>query len=176
MVKPTTSPKIETPASSTSHDPNVLPPALSNPTEFNTYGGKSKTINPAPAVLKRNDLPDILSSHMDKSQTSPGRSEPLLPEPSGYRERGHSLHHPQSSTTKSVKPPAPTPAPRPPRNSSHGPVSTQKPAQRASSPQYRRKPASMFPSHGITVQFSGRGATEESRKDALRKLGLLKDS
>ncbi|CAI9585537.1 unnamed protein product, partial [Staurois parvus] len=31
-----------------------------------------------------------------------------------------------------------------------------------------------FRSQGITVQFSGRDSSDESRKDALRKLGLLK--
>nr|XP_025037446.1 proline and serine-rich protein 2 [Pelodiscus sinensis]XP_025037447.1 proline and serine-rich protein 2 [Pelodiscus sinensis]XP_025037448.1 proline and serine-rich protein 2 [Pelodiscus sinensis] len=33
-----------------------------------------------------------------------------------------------------------------------------------------------FRSQGITVQFSGRGSTEEARKEALRKLGLLKET
>uniref|UniRef100_A0A0K8RXE9 Uncharacterized protein C10orf47-like n=1 Tax=Crotalus horridus TaxID=35024 RepID=A0A0K8RXE9_CROHD len=37
------------------------------------------------------------------------------------------------------------------------------------------KPAGLH-SKGITVQFSGRGSTEEARKEALRKLGLLKES
>lgn len=32
-----------------------------------------------------------------------------------------------------------------------------------------------FRPQGITVQFSGRGSTEEARREALRKLGLLKD-
>ncbi|XP_068024608.1 proline and serine-rich protein 2 isoform X2 [Melanerpes formicivorus] len=33
-----------------------------------------------------------------------------------------------------------------------------------------------FRSQGITVKFSGRGSTEEARKEALRKLGLLKET
>jgi len=33
-----------------------------------------------------------------------------------------------------------------------------------------------FRSQGITVQFSGRGSTEEARREALRKLGLLKET
>ncbi|XP_078530281.1 proline and serine-rich protein 2 isoform X2 [Lissotriton helveticus] len=37
------------------------------------------------------------------------------------------------------------------------------------------RPAGFRP-QGISVQFSGRGATEESRKEALRQLGLLKKS
>lgn len=36
------------------------------------------------------------------------------------------------------------------------------------------KPAGLH-SKGITVQFSGRGSTEEARREALRKLGLLKE-
>uniref|UniRef100_A0A8C9SMD3 Proline and serine-rich protein 2-like n=1 Tax=Scleropages formosus TaxID=113540 RepID=A0A8C9SMD3_SCLFO len=34
----------------------------------------------------------------------------------------------------------------------------------------------VFRPQGITVQFSGRGATDESRREALRKLGLLRDT
>ncbi|XP_020346769.1 flocculation protein FLO11 [Oncorhynchus kisutch] len=47
----------------------------------------------------------------------------------------------------------------------------------ASPPEPRPKSAvskPSFRSQGITVQFSGRGASDESRRDALRKLGLLK--
>ncbi|XP_024228869.1 flocculation protein FLO11 [Oncorhynchus tshawytscha] len=49
----------------------------------------------------------------------------------------------------------------------------------ASPPEPRPKSAvskPSFRSQGITVQFSGRGASDESRRDALRKLGLLKDT
>uniref|UniRef100_A0A3B5LTI2 Proline and serine rich 2 n=1 Tax=Xiphophorus couchianus TaxID=32473 RepID=A0A3B5LTI2_9TELE len=80
------------------------------------------------------------------------------------------------SRAKSVKPPPPTPAPRPPRQSYHGMLPPQKPPARASSPEYRRRPSSMFRPQGITVQFCGRGAMNESRREALRRLGLLKDS
>uniref|UniRef100_A0A087YGL9 Proline and serine rich 2 n=1 Tax=Poecilia formosa TaxID=48698 RepID=A0A087YGL9_POEFO len=52
----------------------------------------------------------------------------------------------------------------------------EKPPARASSPEYRRRPSSMFRPQGITVQFCGRGAMNESRREALRRLGLLKDS
>uniref|UniRef100_A0A8C9XNU4 Proline and serine rich 2 n=1 Tax=Sander lucioperca TaxID=283035 RepID=A0A8C9XNU4_SANLU len=86
------------------------------------------------------------------------------------------LNRPSDSPGKSFKAPAPAPAPKPTRQSYHGAVSTQKPAVRASSPEPRRRSTSMFRPQGITVQFSGRGATDESRRDALRKLGLLKDS
>lgn len=36
--------------------------------------------------------------------------------------------------------------------------------------------AAGFRPQGITVQFSGRGSTEEARREALRKLGLLKEN
>ncbi|MEJ1284434.1 proline and serine-rich protein 2 [Cricetulus griseus] len=36
--------------------------------------------------------------------------------------------------------------------------------------------AAGFRPHGITVQFAGRGSTEEARREALRKLGLLKEN
>uniref|UniRef100_A0A673AGB4 Proline and serine rich 2 n=1 Tax=Sphaeramia orbicularis TaxID=375764 RepID=A0A673AGB4_9TELE len=86
------------------------------------------------------------------------------------------LNPPADSPARTSKVPAPTPAPRPPRHSYHGiPTSVPK-AQRAPSPDHRRRPASMFRPQGITVQFSGRGATDESRREALRRLGLLKDS
>uniref|UniRef100_A0A3Q1F9U0 Proline and serine rich 2 n=1 Tax=Acanthochromis polyacanthus TaxID=80966 RepID=A0A3Q1F9U0_9TELE len=83
---------------------------------------------------------------------------------------------PPETPVKTYKPPAPTPAPRPPRLSYHGALSSQKAASRALSPDHKRRSNSMFRPQGITVQFSGRGATNESRREALRKLGLLKDS
>ncbi|XP_023664850.1 uncharacterized protein [Paramormyrops kingsleyae] len=50
--------------------------------------------------------------------------------------------------------------------------------QLASTSSERRRSISKPPfwSQGITVQFSGRGPTDESRREALRKLGLLKDT
>uniref|UniRef100_A0A3Q3IH01 Proline and serine rich 2 n=1 Tax=Monopterus albus TaxID=43700 RepID=A0A3Q3IH01_MONAL len=90
----------------------------------------SGAMTPAPVAMTRNDLPDILSSHIDKSQSYPAKSEPL-----------------------------PTEA-----------------APQVLSPDHKQKPASMFRPESITVQFSGRGPMTESRKEALRKLGLLKES
>uniref|UniRef100_A0A3B3TSP0 Proline and serine rich 2 n=1 Tax=Poecilia latipinna TaxID=48699 RepID=A0A3B3TSP0_9TELE len=101
-------------------------------------------------------IPDNNSSQLDPS--SPTMSSP-----------------PADITSPAVKPPPPTPAPRPPRQSYHG-ILPQKPPARASSPEYRRRPSSMFRPQGITVQFCGRGAMNESRREALRRLGLLKDS
>ncbi|XP_029283863.1 uncharacterized protein proser2 [Cottoperca gobio] len=68
-VNPSHSSKSGPATSPTSHEPKVLPPALANPSEFNPYGGKTKVMTPALVALPRNNLPDILSSHMDRSQT-----------------------------------------------------------------------------------------------------------
>lgn len=48
-------------------------------------------------------------------------------------------------------------------------------------PDARRRSGSLpravgFRPQGVTVQFSGRGSTEEARREALRKLGLLKEN
>lgn len=181
VVHPPISSKGETITSPTSPEFKTLPPALANPTEFNTYGGKSKVLTPTPVAVTRSDLPDILSSHIDKTQTLPARSDPLPIDLNSYGGKSRTfnpstkLNLPADGLTRTSKAPAPTPAPRPPRHSYHGPISVSKP-QRAPSPDHRRRPASMFRPQGITVQFSGRGATDESRREALRRLGLLKDS
>ncbi|XP_026182118.1 proline and serine-rich protein 2 isoform X2 [Mastacembelus armatus] len=172
--------KSDSQTSPTSLEPKTLPPAVANPSEFNTYGGKTKVMNPAPAAMSRNDLPDILSSHIDKSQSLPPKSQPPSTELNSYGGKSRTINpslivgQPPNSQARSFKAPAPTPAPKPHRHTIHGAAQTAAP--QALSSDYRRKPASMFRPQGITVQFSGRGPTTESRKDALRKLGLLKDS
>lgn len=182
VVTPTVSPRSDPPTSPTTTEPKVLPPAPADPSEVHAYGGKTKVVAPAPAVVNKGHLPDILSSHMDKSQTLPAKSEPLLRERNSYGGKSQtvkpstSLNPPSGGPARTLKGPAPTPAPRPPRHSYHGPVTTQKAAQRTLSPEHKRRPGSMFRPQGITVQFGGRGASDESRRDALRKLGLLKDS
>lgn len=183
VVNPSVSSRSEPATSPTTHEPKILPTALAHPSEFNSYGGKSKVLTPAPVPVNRSDLPDILSSHIDNSQTLPAKSEPLPTEHNSYGGKSLTINpstglsRPSNVPAKSFKAPAPAPAPRPPRNSYHGVVSTQTAAQRALSPDHhKRRTGSMFPSQGITVQFSGRGATDASRREALRKLGLLKDS
>uniref|UniRef100_UPI0037E83A1B specifically androgen-regulated gene protein n=1 Tax=Semicossyphus pulcher TaxID=241346 RepID=UPI0037E83A1B len=184
MINPSGSSRSEPAISSTSPEPKILPPALANPTEFNNYGGKTKVMNIAPAAGTRSDLPDILSSHIDKSQSLPAKSEPPPTELNSYGGKSRiinpstGIHRHSDSPARSFKAPAPTPAPKPPRHSYHGAVTPQKAAQRALSPsgEHKRRPSSMFRPQSITVQFSGKGAMNESRRDALRKLGLLKDS
>ncbi|KAM6962163.1 uncharacterized protein proser2 [Tautogolabrus adspersus] len=180
MINPTVSSKGEpTAISPTSPEPKTLPPALAYPSEFNDYGGKTKVMNPV--AMTRSDLPDILSSHIDKSQSLPAPVEPLPTEVNSYGGKSRlinpstGINRPSVSPARSFKAPVPTPAPKPPRHSYHGAVTPQKAAPRALSPEKRRS-SSMFRPQSITVKFSGKGATDESRRDALRKLGLLKDS
>ncbi|AWO98294.1 putative proline and serine-rich protein 2 [Scophthalmus maximus] len=182
VVNHSVSSRSEPVTTPTTPEPMVIPPALANPSEFNTYGGKTKVMSTAPVAVTRNDLPDILSSHMNKSQTLPAKSEPLPIEPNSYGGKSRTINpssgfnRPSETPSKSFKPPAPTPAPRPARHSYHSPSTQQKAAQRSLSPEHKRRSGSLFRPEGITVQFSGRGASNESRKEALRKLGLLKDS
>ncbi|XP_034719513.1 serine/arginine repetitive matrix protein 1 isoform X1 [Etheostoma cragini] len=181
-VNPSVSHRNEPETLSTNHEPKVLPPAMAKPSEFNNYGGKTKVMTPVPAAVTRSDLPDILSSHINKSQPLPAKSEPLPTELNSYGGKSRTfnpttgLNRTSDNPGRSFKAPAPTTAPKPSRQSYHGAGTTQKPALRAPSPEPRRRSSSMFRPQGITVQFSGRGATDESRRDALRKLGLLKDS
>ncbi|XP_017294646.1 specifically androgen-regulated gene protein [Kryptolebias marmoratus] len=160
----------------TSPEPKNLPPAMSNPTELNPYGGKTKVMTAAAAPATKTNLPDILSSHMDKNQPTAAKLEPQLAELNSYGGKSRSINPTNRSTSKSAKPPPPATAPRPPRSSYQGINTPPKPSPRALSPDHKRKPSSMFRPQGITVQFCGRGAMNESRREALRKLGLLKDS
>nr|XP_029485937.1 mucin-5AC-like [Oncorhynchus nerka] len=84
-------------------------------------------------------------------------------------------HTPVRSPSKALAP-VPSPASRPFRYST--PPSANRAVASPTSPESRPKSISKpsFRSQGITVQFSGRGVTDESRREALRKLGLLKDT
>lgn len=184
VIMPTASSRNKSPTSptsSTAYEAKPLPPVLANPSELNTYGGKTKVVTPPPVAVKNSDLPDILSSHIDKSQNLPAKPEPHHTEFSIYGGKTRtinpsSLNQTAKTPAKTPKAPPPTLAPRPPRHSYHGPLTTQKVGQRALSPEHKRRPASMFRPQGITVHFAGREGSEESRREALRKLGLLKDS
>ncbi|XP_077399370.1 uncharacterized protein proser2 [Vanacampus margaritifer] len=149
----------------------VLPPTLANPSEFNSYGGKSKVLNAETGAMA-SDLPDILSSHIDVNQNLPAKPQPLPAELNSYGGKSRTFN-PSTGLQRPAdgppKGPPPTPAPRNPQTSHHK-------ADTAAAADARRRPGHMFRPQGITVQFSGRGATEESRKQALKKLGLLKES
>uniref|UniRef100_A0A8C7Z3Z8 Uncharacterized protein n=1 Tax=Oryzias sinensis TaxID=183150 RepID=A0A8C7Z3Z8_9TELE len=127
-------------------------------------------------ALSKTDLPDILCSHISQNPAAPTRQEPQAAELNSYGGKSLTINptpggKPSTgSLSKSIKGPAPTPAPRPARHSYHGALSPPKPAQ-APHPE-RRRSNSMFRPQGITVHFSGRGPMNDSRREALRKLGL----
>uniref|UniRef100_A0A3Q2XRK9 Proline and serine rich 2 n=1 Tax=Hippocampus comes TaxID=109280 RepID=A0A3Q2XRK9_HIPCM len=122
------------------------------------------------------DLPDILSSHIDVNQNVPVKPQALPAKLNSYGGKSRTINpsvgvqRPPDSPGRALKGPPPTPAPRNPQTShpNAGKAAVPDAKQRAAAP--------MFRPQGITVQFSGRGATEESRKQALKKLGLLKES
>uniref|UniRef100_H2MRX4 Uncharacterized protein n=1 Tax=Oryzias latipes TaxID=8090 RepID=H2MRX4_ORYLA len=167
-------------------------PSEVNSLSFNHYGGKSIMVNSTvqtrsnpptspirnepKIVLPATDLPDILCSHISQNPAAPTRQEPQAAELNSYGGKSLTINptaggNPSTgSLSKSIKGPAPTPAPRPARHSYHGALSPPKQAQ-APHPE-RRRSNSMFRPQGITVQFSGRGPMNDSRREALRKLGL----
>ncbi|KAK2893137.1 hypothetical protein QQF64_034899 [Cirrhinus molitorella] len=164
--------------------------------DFNSYGGKSITVNPMPSFRS-----EYLSSSALKNESSEvhlnnfgGRSRVMTPSQSSHGARTTTITPVKEENSSSnrtsnedlvkrkasyseapVKQP-PSPAPKPPRHQSPLSPTGSRPAPL--SPELRRKslPKSSFRTQGVTVQFSGRGATDEARRDALRKLGLLRNT
>ncbi|XP_034984001.1 proline and serine-rich protein 2 [Zootoca vivipara] len=127
--------------------------------------------NLGPARLDQSDLP------------APTDKRPEQPVSNGYRNihdilRRETSHFPSVSKTVTVKPDADLADGKPARqnaaksfcNHRLPDLSLEMRRRSGSLP----RPSGLRP-QGITVQFSGRGSTEEARREALRKLGLLKD-
>ncbi|KAG9345747.1 hypothetical protein JZ751_008891 [Albula glossodonta] len=181
--------------------------------DFNSYGGKTKVMNPAPAsTAKAETCTDGLGPYDSKAKaTAPSSLSTPKAEvfPADLNSYGGKTKVVAPSLLSSQRPevtvtdvtiPAVTPKtataqpsaiprqnsfrvePRPTeacRSYRHeGAQSSHASSLPAGMPEARRRSGSK-PSYfhqGITVQFSGRGATDESRREALRKLGLLKDT
>uniref|UniRef100_W5L2K0 Proline and serine rich 2 n=1 Tax=Astyanax mexicanus TaxID=7994 RepID=W5L2K0_ASTMX len=161
--------------------------------DFNSYGGKTIVLNPT-------------ASFKAESSPSPAGSSPVKPEifPPAKAESQHTVYHysgpardeaPPDINTHEAKPKAvspmhpdpvyqpisrsrlssapPAPAPKP-----HRPTASLRPRPDPIPAEIRSRPPpkASFRTQGITVQFSGKGATDEARRDALRKLGLLKNT
>lgn len=146
--------------------------ANTTPSEFSHYGGKSKVITPAAPVV-----PKVEPPHQAEAQTTVQEIRTKTG-PEVVVARGNSF----GSRTRVVVPAGagargksatlpPTTAPKPP--SPHRVLPPRLPSPEAR-PKVTGKPS--FRSQGVTVQFSGRGATDESRREALRRLGLLKET
>lgn len=173
ILNPTVSVKESGPSASA----NTTEPAE---TQFNSYGGRSRVINP----LVNSDVPVGVNCIHSHSQTNtvaptthhgdPNRSR-YPSEQNTYDAKPKTLTPLQSDPvnqpivrTRPATLPPPT-APRP-----HGPTGSLRPRQEPVPPEILSKPAPSFRNQGVTVQFSGRGTTGEARRDALRRLGLLK--
>uniref|UniRef100_A0A9J8BWN7 Proline and serine-rich protein 2 n=1 Tax=Cyprinus carpio carpio TaxID=630221 RepID=A0A9J8BWN7_CYPCA len=164
--------------------------------DFNSYGGKSITLNPTTSFRS-----ECLSSSVPKTEPSEihinnfgGRSRVMTPSQPNHRPQTKTIapvkeENSSSNRTSNEDPPKrkashseapvkqpPAPAPKPSRSQSLLSPTGSRPAPL--SPELRRKslPKSSFRTQGVTVQFSGRGATDEARRDALRKLGLLRNT
>ncbi|KAF7701761.1 putative GPI-anchored protein pfl2 [Silurus meridionalis] len=130
-------------------------------TQFNSYGGRSRVFHPAGNTdlsegAKYNNLP----TSTVPPTTHPGdatKPKHLPPDPGNQ-----SIVRSRSSTV-------------PPQTFSKPTVSL-RPRPDPVPPEILSKPAPSFRNQGITVQFSGKGTTGEARRDALRRLGLLKNT
>ncbi|XP_026775773.3 uncharacterized protein LOC113530165 isoform X1 [Pangasianodon hypophthalmus] len=176
VLNPTTSVKVE---SVSSPSEKTLEPAE---TQFNSYGGRSRVINP----LVNRDTPDVVNCAHSHSPTN-------TVTPTSYHGDPTRSRYPSEQSSYDAKPKAPTPLPPDPvyqpivrtRPATLPPPTTSRPQCPTGSlrsrpdpvpPEILSKPVPSFRTQGITVQFSGRGTTGEARRDALRRLGLLKNT
>ncbi|XP_038851501.1 protein transport protein SEC31-like [Salvelinus namaycush] len=187
-----TSARVMPPPASNFTPARVMPPPVSTPTPARVMPPPTSNFTPArvmpPPVFNSTPArvmpPPTSTSIPTKVETMPyevnsygGKTRMVTPShttPSPITTPDILAHTLVRSPSKASSP-VPSQAPRPFRYST--PPSSNRMV--ASPPEPRPKSAvskPSFRSQGITVQFSGRGATDESRRDALRKLGLLKDT
>lgn len=127
--------------------------------DFNSYGGKSIMLNPTLSFREEyrshrdHDTQTIAPVKEDNSSSNRTSNEGLP-----KRKASHSEALVKQPPARHQSPAGSGPAPL--------------------SPELHRKslPKPSFRTPGVTVQFSGRGATDEARRDALRRLDLLRDT
>ncbi|KAK6315012.1 hypothetical protein J4Q44_G00145410 [Coregonus suidteri] len=168
MPPPAFTPAREMPPTvSTSTPARVMPPPAFNSTPAKRMPPPASTSIPT----KVETMPYEANSYRGKTRmVSPSHTTP-----SPFTTPDILAHTLVRSPSKASAP-VPSSAPRPFRYST--PPSSNRVVASPPSPESRRKSISKpsFRPQGITVQFSGRGVTDESRREALRKLGLLKDT
>ncbi|XP_053498254.1 proline and serine-rich protein 2 [Ictalurus furcatus] len=157
--------------------PNTPEPAE---TQFNSYGGRSRVIN----SVVNTGVPDGVNSAHSHTRTSTVTPTTHHGDPTRSR-------YPSEQNTYDAKPKAalqpdpvyqpivrtrPATLPPPTTSKPQSPFGSQRPRPDPVPPEILSKPAPSFRNQGVTVQFSGRGTTGESRRDALRRLGLLKNT
>ncbi|KAL0962717.1 hypothetical protein UPYG_G00344400 [Umbra pygmaea] len=171
---------------------------VSTSSAFNPYGGKSKVIAPvSPTTTRTNQflpasspvrvmpspaftsipnkvehMPNENNSNVRKTRTVAPSFSPPSPVTADISGSPLGFVPPRAQTQ------VPSPSPRPFRYINPASPNNVMGSALCPAPENRPKPTSKpsFRSQGITVQFSGRGTTDESRRDALRKLGLLKET
>ncbi|XP_035604500.2 uncharacterized protein LOC118366159 [Oncorhynchus keta] len=163
----TTPARVMPPPVSTSTPARVMPPPASTSTPANRMPPPTSTSIPT----KGETMSYEVKSYGGKTRLV----TPSHTTPSPVSTPDILTHTPVRSPSKALAP-VPSPASRPFRYST--PPSANRAVASPTSPESRPKSISKpsFRSQGITVQFSGRGVTDESRREALRKLGLLKDT
>ncbi|XP_072529920.1 uncharacterized protein [Salminus brasiliensis] len=154
---------------SNSHSPSsTITHATHHSDLHSPTGSKSRIFTPSKAE----------SQHMVLHYSSPARDE-VQPDVNTHeaKPKAVSPHHPdpvyQPLGRSRLASAPPTPAPKP-----HRPTASLRPRPDPIPSEIRNRPPPKpsFRTQGITVQFSGKGATDEARRDALRKLGLLKET
>ncbi|XP_033018881.1 proline and serine-rich protein 2 [Lacerta agilis] len=154
---------------------------------------RSSSLRDLPSEQARHEVLSRLSSvdgnlgpaPLDQSPDLPASTDkrPEQPVSNGYRNihdilRRETSHFPSVSKTVTVKPDADLADGKPARQNTAKSFCNQRLPDLSLEMRRRSgslpRPSGLRP-QGITVQFSGRGSTEEARREALRKLGLLKD-
>lgn len=148
-------------------------------TLFNSYGGRSRIIHPSVNTGTADEVNCLQSHTTAVTATTHGDSTRFrsLSEQQTYDAK------PKALTSKASDPvnqpivrtrPATLPPPTAPRPLYH--TGSLKPRPDPVPQEILAKPAPSFRNQGVTVQFSGKGTTGEARRDALRRLGLLKNT
>ncbi|XP_051547476.1 uncharacterized protein LOC127436969 [Myxocyprinus asiaticus] len=174
-----------------------LPKTEAQEVQLNSFGGWSRVMNPSVAhrdetkhgYSSYNHSPPSHISHLNnhgaQSKTFSSVKEDYLAVSSHPIRRTTdedvstikvTSSHSEAPFHPAVTRQPPTPAPKPPQHSNPLSLSRLRPSPPSPELHHKPSPKSSFRSQGITVQFSGKGATDEARRDALRKLGLLRDT
>ncbi|XP_028306820.1 specifically androgen-regulated gene protein [Gouania willdenowi] len=165
VVNPLPTPRSDFTTAHPRPDPRTIPPTSSTSAELNSYRVKSEPMTPVPVTINRSDLPDILSSHIDKSQTSSSFPEPPPIKVNSYGGKSMTIQPGTGPTCRLPKAPVPIPVQRPARFTYHAGMAPPKTGRKNS----------LFRPQSISVEFCGRGPMNDARRAALRKLGLLKE-
>ncbi|XP_023657728.2 uncharacterized protein [Paramormyrops kingsleyae] len=140
-------------------NPLMSTPAVPEVLLSDSYGAKSKAVSPAVISINR---PEVSASNLNQNVPV------TTPRPA------YALPNASLGPLASRPEPVPSDVTGLSHQSSGDGATTGAPPSQAERRLSFSKPAAQLRPQGITVQFTGRGPTDQSRKDALRVLGLLK--